>query len=178
MHQASIQPGTRANHHADVLRLADIGSGPVSLLLAKYGLTLTTVRNGREIPGSFWGDEEAGLIGDELLARADTPLHSILHETCHYICMDSERRDGLDTNAGGDYDEENAVCYLQILLADQVEGFGRLRMFEDMDTWGYTFRLGSARAWFEKDAAEARDYLLKLGLIEGSDEPTFRLRKS
>jgi len=158
------------------LRLADIGGEPVSRLLSKYGMTLVIVADHREIPGSFWGDEEAGLIGNELLARADTPLHSILHETCHYICMDPARREGLDTNAGGDYDEENAVCYLQILLADHLEGFGKPRMFEDMDRWGYTFRLGSARAWFEQDAGDARNYLLELDLINPAELPTFKLR--
>lgn len=176
MRQASIQPDTRADQKTDVLRLADSGASPVSRLLKRYGMTLVVVTDGRDIPGSFWGDEEAGLIGNELLARADTPLHSILHETCHYVCMDPARREGLDTDAGGDYDEENAVCYLQILLADQIEGFGRLRMFEDMDAWGYTFRLGSSRAWFEQDASEAREYLFDLGLIDLAEHPTFRLR--
>jgi len=176
MHQASIQPGEQSDHHPDVLRLADTGGEPVARLLSKYGMALVTVTEGREIPGSFWGDEEAGLIGNELLARDDTPLHSILHETCHYICMDPARREGLDTNAGGDYDEENAVCYLQILLADQLEGFGKQRMFEDMDRWGYTFRLGSARAWFEQDAGDAHNYLLEMGLIDHARQPTFKLR--
>jgi hypothetical protein len=177
MHQASIQPGAQADHEADVLRLADTGGEPVAHLLSKYGMTLTLVAGSRDIPGSFWGDEEAGLIGNQLLARADTPLHSILHETCHYVCMDPARREGLDTNAGGDYDEENAVCYLQILLADHVGGFGRERMFSDMDRWGYTFRLGSARAWFESDAADALDYLQKAGLIDHAGHPTFKLRE-
>jgi hypothetical protein len=45
-----------------------------------------------------------------------------------------------------------------------------------MDEWGYTFRLGSARAWFEQDAAEAREWLLRLGLIAADARPTFRLR--
>ena len=178
MHQTSIQPAAQADNLSDVLRLANIGAEPVSRLLSKYGMSLTIVSDGRDIPGSFWGDEEAGLIGDELLARADTPLHSILHETCHYVCMDQARRQGLNTNAGGDYDEENAVCYLQILLAGHVEGFGRLRMFRDMDRWGYTFRLGSAQAWFERDAGDARDYLLDLGLIDRSNQPTFKLRET
>jgi len=176
MHKASIQPVTQGDQHADVMRLADTGGEPVASLLSKYGMNLVEVPGDRDIPGSFWGDEEAGLVGNELLARADTPLHSILHETCHYICMDQVRREGLDTNAGGDYDEENAVCYLQILLADQLEGFGRLRMFEDMDRWGYTFRLGSARAWFEKDAEDAREYLRHASLIDDAGHPTFRLR--
>jgi hypothetical protein len=90
--------------------------------------------------------------------------------------MDGGRRDGLDTDAGGDYDEENAVCYLQILLADQLPGFGRERMLADMDAWGYSFRLGSARAWFERDAEDARTWLQRYGLITAGGEPTFNKR--
>jgi len=88
--------------------------------------------------------------------------------------MDETRRAHLDTNAGGDYDEENAVCYLQILLADEIPGFGRDKMFRDMDTWGYTFRLGSARSWFEQDAQEAQQWLLSSGLITSANKPTFK----
>ena len=145
-------------------------------LLRLYVLELRQVPEGEAIPGSFWGDEEAGLMGNTLLVRPDTPLHSILHETCHYICMEEERRKGLETDAGGDYDEENAVCYLSILLADEVPGFGRERMMADMDAWGYSFRLGSARAWFESDAGDAREWLRRHRLITGHCEPTFRKR--
>ena len=81
--------------------------------------------------------------------------------------MDAERRINLDKDAGGDFAEENAVCYLQILLADGIPGMGRESMLADMDTWGYTFRLGSARRWFEEDAQDARDWLVGRGLIEG-----------
>jgi hypothetical protein len=109
------------------------------------------------------------------VVREDTPLHSILHEACHYICMDRQRREALDTNAGGDYDEENAVCYLQLLLADEIDGFERDTMFRDMDAWGYSFRLGSARAWFEQDAEDARTWLVDEGLITADGQPTFRL---
>jgi len=79
--------------------------------------------------------------------------------------MDEARRAGLHTNAGGDYDEENAVCYLQILLADWLPGFGRARCMADMDAWGYSFRLGSTRAWFENDAEDARAWLAAKSLI-------------
>ncbi|NIS90685.1 MAG: hypothetical protein GTN98_11520, partial [Woeseiaceae bacterium] len=48
--------------------------------------------------------------------RSDTPVHSLLHETCHIICMSRERRAELETDAGGDDLEEAAVCYLQVLL--------------------------------------------------------------
>jgi len=91
--------------------------------------------------------------------------------------MDKARRAGLDTDAGGDYDEENAVCYLQIVLADEIPEFGRQQMFSDMDAWGYTFRLGSARAWFENDAGEARAWLRSAGLIFDSGKPTFKIRE-
>ncbi len=138
----------------------------VRALVEESGLDFCLVDDTMTIPGSFWGEPEAGLIGRQLFVRRDTPLHSILHETCHYLCMDPARRDNLHTNAGGDYDEENAVCYLQILLSDQIEGFGQDRCMQDMDTWGYSFRLGSARAWFEQDAEDARDWLVGRGISD------------
>lgn len=159
-----------------VVRLADLAPQAVARLLGRYGIALQTVAGGADIPGSFWGDEEAGLIENRLYARADTPLHSILHEACHWICMDAARRAGLDTDAGGDYDEENAVCYLQIILADHLPGFGRDRCMRDMDTWGYSFRLGSARAWFERDAEDARGWLVAEGVLNERLEPAWQVR--
>jgi len=159
-----------------VTRFSDNDAAPVVQLLSRFGLCIGQQPAGQPIPGSFWGDEEAGLVGNSLLLRPDTPLHSILHEACHYICMDEDRRRGLDTNAGGDYEEENAVCYLQILLADEIPGFGRDRMMADMDAWGYSFRLGSARAWFEQDAADALAWLRGHGLVSAAGGPTFMIR--
>ena len=175
MNDTILQSNHLTGDNEDVLRLVDIDSIPLKKLLARYGLELKIVESGKEVPGSFWGDEEAGLIGNALLVRNDTPLHSILHEACHYVCMDQQRRAGLDTDAGGDYDEENGVCYLQVLLSDQLEQLGRERMLRDMDLWGYTFRFGSAQAWFETDADDARAYLFERGLIDASGIPTFRL---
>ena len=134
-------------------------------LLLPHGLEITRVASDAPIPGSYWGDSEAGLIGNRLYLRDDTPLHSALHEACHYLCMDDTRRAQLHTDAAGDYDEENAVCYLQILLADQIKDYSREQMFADMDAWGYSFRLGSAQAWFERDAEDARLWLLRRELI-------------
>lgn len=167
----------KPEQYDDVMRLSDTGLEQVENLLSTYGLTLKMVAPGDDIPGSFWGDEEAGLIGDQLLVRTDTPLHSLLHEACHYICMDRDRREGLDTDAGGDYDEENAVCYLQVLLADFIDGFGQGCMFQDMDRWGYTFRLGSAKAWFERDATDALDWLVEHGLVDDQQQPKWKLRE-
>ncbi|WP_167752472.1 hypothetical protein [Thiorhodococcus mannitoliphagus] len=145
-------------------------------MLGRFGLSFVQLEDAEPIPGSYWGDFEAGLIGDRLYARRSTPLHSILHEACHWICMDAERRARLHTDAGGDYAEEDAVCYLQILLADAIPGAGRDRMLRDMDDWGYSFRLGSARAWLEQDAEDARDWLLAHGLIDARERPTWRAR--
>jgi hypothetical protein len=66
--------------------------------------------------------------------------------------MNASRRASLLRDAGGDDAEESAVCYLQILLTDWLPGMGRARMLLDMDHWGYSFRLGSTRAWFENDS--------------------------
>ncbi|MCU0937189.1 MAG: hypothetical protein MUF66_14300 [Gammaproteobacteria bacterium] len=145
-------------------------------LLGRYGLALNRLPPSAEIPGSYWGAPEAGLVGRQVLARPDTPLHSVLHEACHYVCMSAGRRENLHTDAGGDFAEESAVCYLQVLLADRLPGVGRGRLLADMDVWGYSFRLGSAQAWFERDAEEARDWLLGHTLITAAGEPTFRLR--
>ena len=43
----------------------------------------------------------------------------------------------------------------------------------DMDRWGYTFRLGSARAWFERDAEDARAWLMAQGLLDEGGAPVF-----
>jgi len=146
-------------------------------VLAEYGLSVVLLAEGEAIVGSFWGDSEAGLVGDQLYVRADTPLHSALHEACHYLCMDEQRRQALHTDAAGDYDEENGVCYLQILLADRLAVMGRARMWEDMDAWGYSFRLGSARAWFEEDAEDAVQWLQRHGLLDQSAKLTNQLRR-
>lgn len=154
----------------------DVDREAVASLLGRYGLILEPVAPGEGIPGSYWGESEAGLRADRLYARSDTPVHSILHEACHYICMCPARRAGLDTDAGGDDPEESAVCYLQVLLADEIPGMGRGRIFADMDVWGYSFRLGSARGWFEQDAEDARLWLRRHGVTDDADCPTGRCR--
>jgi hypothetical protein len=147
-----------------VLTLADIGFEAPSALLARYGLRLVAVADGADIPGSYWGNPEAGLVGHEVHARGDTPVHSLLHEAAHLLVMPAERRAGVHTDASDCQLEEDASCALQILLADALPGVGRERLMADMDAWGYTFRLGSARAWFEHDAEDALAFLAERGL--------------
>lgn len=147
-----------------VLTLADIGFDGPRALLAGFGLELIEVAAGEPIPGSYWGECEAGLIGTRVHARADTPVHSLLHETCHLLVMPPERRAQVHTDATDSVPEEDATCCLQILLADRLAGVGRERLMADMDAWGYSFRLGSTRAWFENDAEDARAFLAERGL--------------
>ena len=105
------------------------------------------------------------MIGANVYVRADTPVHSMLHEACHLIVLPPERRAAVHTDATDSVAEEDATCYLQIVLADALPGVGRDRLMADMDAWGYSFRLGSARAWFEHDAADAREWLVARGLL-------------
>jgi len=161
---------------APVLRLAAADGSALGALLARFGLRLVRCAPYEPIPGSYWGDDEAGLEGDRLYARADTPLHSILHEACHYICVSAERRRQLDTDAASDDAEEAAVCYLQVLLADQLGDMGRARMFADMDAWGYSFRLGSSRRWFESDAEDALAWLIERQLVDRRARLLWRVR--
>lgn len=148
----------------------------ITRLLLRYGMQPVQVASGARIPGSYWGESEAGLLGERLYFRPDTPLHSVLHEACHFICMSGIRRAHLERDAGGDYAEENAVCYLQIVLADEFTGVGRREMCRDMDQWGYTFRLGSAQTWFDGDAEDARQWLIAHRLIDPSGFPTWNKR--
>ena len=164
---------------AAVLTVADADVVEIRALLARYGLRFRKIAAEADIPGSYWGDREAGIVALEVFGRDDTPVHSVLHETCHVICMDRGRRESLCRDAGGDDLEEAAVCYLQVLLADELPGVGRQRLMQDMDAWGYSFRLGSTERWFERDADDARDWLLREGLIRASDgrlRPMFILR--
>lgn len=150
---------------ADVLRLAEIGFEAPTVLLTGQGIALHRVRDGTSIPGSYWGDPEAGVIGSTVYARADTPVHSLLHETCHLLVMPPERRAAVHTDATDCEREEDATCYLQILLADHLPGVGQARLMADMDAWGYSFRLGSAAQWFAHDADDARIWLTQRNLL-------------
>jgi len=152
----------------DVLRLRDVDGSAAAQLLARYGLTLAPVADGAAIPGSFWGGCEAGIIAETVYARADTPLHSLLHEAGHLIVLPPERRRAVHTNATDSIAEEDAVCVLQALLGDALPGVGAERILADMDRWGYTFRLGSARSYFERDADSAWQWLHARGLVDGN----------
>ena len=160
----------------DVLLVAGIALDAIETLLDRYQLTLNIEDDVAKISGSFWGESEAGIIETGVYVRRDTPVHSLLHEICHVICMTAARRSGLHQDAGGDDLEESAVCYLQIVLADQLADVGHDRLMLDMDAWGYSFRLGNTRAWFENDAEDAMDFLRNHGLLTVTGVPTFRLR--
>lgn len=164
------------NDPTDVLNCTTVYLPQIKKLLAKYNLTIVTVDQKQNIPGSFFGEREAGLIANQLYLRPDTPIHSALHEACHYICMTPDRRSKLDTDAEGDFAEENGVCYLQILLANHLNSVGQDRMMTDMDSWGYSFRLGSAKAWFENDAEDAVEWLQEYNIIDQYQQPTWQSR--
>lgn len=160
----SPAPATK-NEPDTVLPCSALPPGALRALLAPRGLVLADVATATAIPGSYWGDSEAGLIGNVLYLRDDTPVHSALHEASHWLLADPERRANLHTNAGGSDTEENAVCYLQCLLADQLAGYSQARCFTDMDAWGYHFILGSAAAWFVGDSDDAETLLRERGWL-------------
>ncbi len=161
-----------------MLLISDLNFDPIVELLGKFELVLELVPDEKTINGSYWGEPEAGVLGDRLYVRSDTPVHSLLHETCHVVCMTPDRRQELKGDAGGDDIEECAVCYLQIVLADELAGAGRDRLMRDMDDWGYSFRLGSTRRWFDEDASDAEVWLRTRGLLEVDNRPIYQLRQS
>lgn len=165
-HVAPATAPSTAARDVDVLRVRDIEFSHAAALLARYGLALERVAEGAAIPGSYWGECEAGLIGSTVYVRDDTPVHSLLHEACHLIVLPPERRRSVHTDATDSVEEEDAVCVLQSLLASELPGVGRERLLADMDAWGYSFRLGSARAYVEGDAEDAWRWLHARELID------------
>ena len=71
---------------------AEPAPGQLRRLFEALGVEVIEVGAGGSIPGSHWGEPEAGLLGRSLYVRRDTPVHSALHEGCHAVCMESERR--------------------------------------------------------------------------------------
>lgn len=147
-----------------VLTVGEIQFENAASLLARFGLTLHHIATDADIPGSYWGAPEAGIISCNVYVRDDTPVHSMLHESCHLIVLPEEKRAAVHTDATDSVAEEDATCYLQIVLAGRIPGVGSDRLMADMDAWGYTYRLGSTRAWFEQDAEDARAWLAERGL--------------
>ena len=164
--------GVQGSPHAsggtdpDVLRLASIDIAAARELLARHGLALACVEDATPIPGSYWGESEAGVIGNVVHARADTPVHSLLHEACHLIVAPRGKRRAASIPTRPIRRPRKtlpAICRSCSPMA--LPGVGRERLCIDMDRWGYTFRLGSARAWFEHDAEDARAWLAERGLL-------------
>lgn len=161
-----------------VLTVGELDRATVEQFLTRFSLSVEWIADNSPITGSFWGEPEAGIVGTTVFLRADTPVHSMLHEVCHIICMPASRRATLYRNAGGDDLEESAVCYLQVVLGDELAGVGSERIAADMDSWGYSFRLGNTAIWFTRDAEDAREWLISHNLLSASQEPIFQLRQS
>jgi hypothetical protein len=159
-----------------VLCMRDVAPGSVTDFLARFDLAAERLACDAAIKGSFWGAPEAGIIGTCVYFRPDTPVHSFLHESCHIICMQPALRVQHTGDAGSDDLEESAVCYLQLVIADTLPGVGQDRLMRDMDSWGYSFRLGSTRRWFEEDAEDARAWLQKYKLIDATGRATSNRR--
>lgn len=152
----------------------NLNSDSIKDLLSHCGIQINCSKPGVKIPHSFWGTPEAGRKNNRLYIRGDTPIHSILHEACHYVCMPTTQRTLEQIDAKGTAIEENATCYLQILLADHIQGYSRSQLMQDMDDWGYSFRLGSANAWFNQDADEVCQWLKKHQVINTNGEITWK----
>ena len=80
------------NTRRAVLSVADVRFSELTTLLGRFGLSLRLLDDNEPITGSFWGEPEAGVVKRCVYVRLDTPVHSLLHEACHVICMDEARR--------------------------------------------------------------------------------------
>ncbi|MEM8982548.1 MAG: hypothetical protein AAGC71_05955 [Pseudomonadota bacterium] len=136
--------------------VGDVDAGGLEHWLQRLGLSIAIVPDRVAIPGTYWGEPEAGIVGTTVYASATTPLHSLLHEASHILMHAPTVRHRLLTDAGGTDPVEESVCALQLALADTLPGYSAQRCLGDMDSWGYSFRQGSAVAWYSEDAPIAR----------------------
>ena len=137
------------------------------------------------------GHAAAGLAGD---AHRDALAGGAARRVAHQHALDqravvqSPQRLAGGAVVGGDGADlveqpreqrgaESAACYLQLLLADALPGIGRERLAEDMDRWGYSFRLGDTRSWFSSDAADARAWLVAADIIDPAGQLSGRCRR-
>ena len=153
-----------------------IDTDSLRTVLSFYGIELVEVGKHLSIPYSIWETSEAGRRKNKLYVLGDTPIHSILHETGHFVCMSKKQRCSDTIDAKGSFEEENATCYLQILLSDHVDGFNRKLHLINMDEWGYAFRLGSAAKWCCQDAEDAKSWLQSRQIIDRNECVTWKLR--
>lgn len=174
----SARRSNRSLQPSEILCLGGIDAAPLRALFDRFGVNLHRVAHDQSIAGSYWGEPEAGIVGRTVHARGDTPVHSVLHELCHIVCMTEERRSTLMRDAGAGDEEECAVCLLQLLLADCLPDVGRERLMRDMDAWGYSFRLGSTNRWFTEDTHDTRRWLFDKDLVAQDGTCLFRLRQA
>ena len=59
----------------NVITCAELPAKALQQLLRAYDLEVIEVSETDTLPGSFWGDPEAGLIGNRLYVRPATPVH-------------------------------------------------------------------------------------------------------
>ena len=115
------------------------------------------------------------MIGARVYARLDTPVHSVLHESAHFICMTPERRAGLTPMRAATMGKRTPCATCRSCWPDRLPNVGQDRICRDMDDWGYSFRLGSAAKWFAEDAEDTRRWLIGHGLIDGEGRITLCL---
>src|SRR3546814_11455545 len=108
----------------EVLRLRDIAFADAAALLARYDLHLEHVPDDAPIPGSYWGESEAGLIGTTVHAPSDTPVHSLLHKACHLIVLSPDRRAAVHTDTPASAEEEDAVALRHAMPGEAHPGRG------------------------------------------------------
>ncbi|MEM1264239.1 MAG: hypothetical protein AAGH76_17705 [Pseudomonadota bacterium] len=135
--------------------VGDVETSVLSQWIEPFGLAIAVGPTNAAIPGSYWGAPEAGIIGTTLHVSRETPIHSLLHETSHVLMCDPALRATLRTDAGGTDPEEEAVCALQLALADALPRYSAADCLADMDAWGYSFRQGTAASWYREDAPSA-----------------------
>ena len=66
--------------------------------------------------------------------------------------------------------------FLQIFLSDCICCYSRSQIIQDMDNWGYNFRLGSTNEWLQQEAKDTMQWLQNYNIIDKCCYITWNLR--
>lgn len=142
-----------------VLCLVELGEVLVVVLFVCFDLWFECVVDGELIFGSFWGDEEVGIIGIIVYVCGDMLVYLLLYEVCYLIVLLLECCVVVYIDVIDLIEEEDVICYLQIVLVDVFLGVGCDWLMVDMDVWGYLFWFGLICVWFEQDVENVCQFL-------------------
>jgi len=140
--------------------------------LDRYGLSLHLVAPDEVIPARI-GASARRADGIQIFARLDTAGAFGAARGRPFYLHDAGTARRLGYRCRRRSCGRECVCYLQIILAQSLPNVGRERMCRDMDEWAIRSGWEAPRSGSIQDAEDARDWLMRHGVLDSQSRPTY-----